>query len=1103
MKDELLPTPMGNTLVYSPDAPKVGKVHEIKNIIGCTPHSRNSTIPYSLSNCWTSGFNLVGSEAKVDLLKWNGYSVAIFNQSDVEMDDSNRLKRELVTVARHQLDSHVATELTKRIVTVYLQCFKTNNELEQIELLSGVSYFDLETGENGISEMYSRKDDPLKCLQDLYRYLIGVRPKEIYIHIKNIPEIKQAAYTDFIARYLELYNFPFARCIYDQVPTNYLKVGFQNTMLGDLFFPSTRDTTLGASQQFNFTPSPNIVATSPFFTPTASTSSSTPFILPTSLTNMSIQMPDGSLFTTVVSFNDAISRLGLESFPNGVVSYLLLLDYCKDFNSDLWVSIQKPKVTWMDADTTLILTHNAISQLDIFGSNNSGPNNGSHSHLESSKPLIEIIDKTSTPMGKRFLHSRLISPLTSAAELNSCYDMTESLMANAGVLKEIGNALRQVGDLSKLKRSLSTSKIPPKGLATILQSCLQITNIYNKIQTAQMTPLLKKAPTESLNLMSRALNYIISNISVDLLTRCETSFLHETRSDKALILPSDIVGSTSILATPSTPSSDFYRSFTIYESNIRTLKERLDALIATLNEMSANVKTRGKSSENGIKLNAKSNKNKRGYTEEIEIVVKPKSRATALEKAFANVTIEQSPLLVGATFIHRSSGSILTSPTLESTITLLQEQMVAYFRQLYALYTHLIEVLTKDKFLDSIIDFVVELDFVCSNARNAIENKYYRPEIVDEGGGSNKYYRPEIVGGSKVNSNSNGEEGYVSFLEMREGRHPIVERQRVKKFIPNDISLGKGIASRNLGDGSRTLGSPYCACIRGPNTAGKTTLTKTVALMILLAQSGYFVPARLVYRPYSRIITRLSGNDNLRQGLSSYQVEVIELRIILKNADNRTLVLGDELCRGTEIVSAISMTIGAILELTRRQCSFIFSTHLYDLNTYPDIAKLKAEDFVFYHLTSHYDKTTGLLIQDRLLKEGMGPLQYGVAVARAQGLPSNFMDSVERISRDMGKDKEGEGSRCSSSSISSSRYHPYLPLDKCSVCGSTENLETHHREEQMLADGKGYIGTMHKNTLSNLDVLCHGCHLNITRGKSRVQRESVGDINIVRCETVV
>lgn len=1034
--------------------PKLGKVHEIEHIINCRAHLRNSTSDYSLSNCWTSGFNMVGSEAKIDLLKWNGYSVAIFDQSDDELEGTKRLKRELVTVARHQIDSHIATEITRKIVVIYLQCFKTNAPLEQIEVLSGVAHFDLETGENGISEMYSRKDDPLKGLQELYRYLIGLRPKEIYIHIKGIPQKLEASYTDFIARYLELYNFPFARCIYNQIPNSYLKIPSQNDLLSDLFFPAVRITTSSHVQQTATQPQLINLDMSTLTMPTLKT-------------------------TTSVKANDSVSRLGLESFPNGIVSYLMLLDYCRDIDPDLIVSLSKPKADWIDADDKLILTHNAIAQLDIFdfGGHISS---GATPHLETAKPLVEVIDQTCTPMGKRFLYSRLIAPSSSSSELNRLYDMTDSLISNASALKAIRSELRSIGDLSKLKRKLNSSKLHPRELALVLRACTHISSLFNLIETAALTPLLSRAPVKERSEMMTALHYVLANISIDALRTGEISFLNEKRADKALLLPFDKIGRPSILANPEAPSSDYFRSFAIYESNISVLRGRIDSLLVELRSQAASIKTTARKSNESIDLKIKSSKTRRGYSDEFEIIVKPKSKATGLEKLFSSLSSQQ-PLLKDAHFIHRSSGSVLTSTALEKTIELLQSQLNSYFLLLHSLYKHLTEVVTTKDWLDPIIDFVTELDFVCSSAYNAIEHKYSRPEIV---------------GGDVKEPVSTG-----SYFEAREMRHPIVERSRLSKFIPNDISLGRGIASRSLEGDVRTLGSPYCACVRGPNTAGKTTLTKTVALLILLAQAGYFVPSKLVFRPYKQIITRLSGNDNLRQGLSSFEVEMMELRIILKGANQNTLVLGDELCRGTEVFTAVSITIGAIQELARRECSFIFSTHLYDLDTYPDIAAMETGQLQFYHLTSHYDSVTSLLVQDRILKEGIGPVKYGIDVARAKGLPTEFMDSVNRISkvveaRILSRDEESTPISPSTTSLPS-RYRSDLLMSCCSVCGATENLETHHREEQAKADPKGFIGTMHKNTRSNLDVLCQDCHGKITRGQSTISNLVAGGHTIV------
>ena len=116
------------------------------------------------------------------------------------------------------------------------------------------------------------------------------------------------------------------------------------------------------------------------------------------------------------------------------------------------------------------------------------------------------------------------------------------------------------------------------------------------------------------------------------------------------------------------------------------------------------------------------------------------------------------------------------------------------------------------------------------------------------------------------------------------------------------------------------------------NSAGKSSLMKSIGLNIIMAQAGMYVPCeRLRYYPYKNIYSRIPGGDDIFKGQSTFVGEISELRNILKSADDRTLVIGDELCSGTETNSAIAIVCTGILDLIKKKSSFIFATHLHEL----------------------------------------------------------------------------------------------------------------------------------------------------------------------------
>jgi len=259
-----------------------------------------------------------------------------------------------------------------------------------------------------------------------------------------------------------------------------------------------------------------------------------------------------------------------------------------------------------------------------------------------------------------------------------------------------------------------------------------------------------------------------------------------------------------------------------------------------------------------------------------------------------------------------------------------------------------------------------------------------------------------------------------------------------------------------------------------------SSLAKSIGLNIILAQAGLFTSGKLTYYPYSSIITRLSGNDDIFKGHSSFVVEMTELRTILRNADKNTLVLGDELTRGTENISGTSLTIATILTLLERECSFIFSTHLHNIPDTSYIRDIDTSKLRICHLSTSYDEQTQNLIYDRKLKDGPGNSLYGIEVAKYIGLDPSFIELANEIRKNV------SGVSPNILNTKKSRYNSKLYVDSCLLCGTKDNLHTHHINEQNLADVNGFIGHFHKNSIHNLVVLCNKCHTNIHKNNMKV-----------------
>lgn len=424
-----------------------------------------------------------------------------------------------------------------------------------------------------------------------------------------------------------------------------------------------------------------------------------------------------------------------------------------------------------------------------------------------------------------------------------------------------------------------------------------------------------------------------------------------------------------------------------------------------------------------------------------------KRRATCLE------TILKQRKKEAITIHAKASASIasIESPTLR---TLNEKALRVWNEWSAAAQTHWNCEWSSWKACDEILDWVGQLDTEYAFARIAEEYGYVRPmyEARDETAG----------------------------IVLQDVRHPILERVHTSTpYIAHSISLGCFAEEDDFEDDQKSKSlaatSKHGILLYGVNAAGKSSLSKAIGLSVLLAQCGIPVPASSMrIAPYNSLFTRILGNDNLWAGMSSFVVEMTEFRSILRSAGPKTLVLGDELCAGTETASAIAIVAAGIQTLVNKQTQFIFATHLHELMNMSEITELQTVKP--YHLTvTSSPQNGGKLIYDRLLKPGSGSPMYGLEVCRGLDMDSDFL----RLAIDLRKKLENPVEMSKAS-----RYNAAVPVQVCNVCGSNKELETHHIVPQAKAGKRGFIDVgKHKNDIGNLVILCESCHLKHHSGK--------------------
>lgn len=298
-----------------------------------------------------------------------------------------------------------------------------------------------------------------------------------------------------------------------------------------------------------------------------------------------------------------------------------------------------------------------------------------------------------------------------------------------------------------------------------------------------------------------------------------------------------------------------------------------------------------------------------------------------------------------------------------------------------------------------------------------------------------------------------------SRVSIEKLRHPLIETQNHQsKYVTHDIRLGYEDAGQGW-------------LLYGMNASGKSSLMKAIGLAVLLAQIGSYVPAKkMTLRPFYRIATRILNQDNLWAGLSSFAVEMSELREILSVADHQTLVLGDELCSGTESISGTAIVAAGIQHLHKAGARFVLATHLHDLMKLGAVTGLPS--LRVWHLHVEYDPISDLLIYHRSLKAGPGSSMYGLEVAKALHLPRDMIDVAFALRRELLGEVAAEEAK-------DSQWNAAIQRASCSSCGaavSTE-LEVHHLEERHKASqAKRNEDGLALNHVRNLAVLCTSCH---------------------------
>lgn len=943
---------------------KIGKAIEIGRIFGSVVTSDDKSKKHGEKNPFMVGFPCVSYEYHRDLLLANGFTV--IKVDEVGEVPGKKLKvREVVDIVSPgtNIDSQLKNQVTgsDRIISIYIEYQKGKSVLDKTIITCGFASIDITTGKTIVTEAYSKPNDQIHASHEIYRFLSFTKPSEILLILNGFPKDQVNDYYKELEELLELQKY----CVVlnlDKPDPQFFKPEYQEEFFRKIFNNDQQKEKI-------------------------------------------IKQPGA------IGVYNTIEQLNLERLNLGRVSYIYLLQHCYEHKPALIKHLQKPETGWSEENQFLILTHNAIDQLDILP-----PNAGSFFGKRAKKSqnnfdsLVSVLDETHTEMGSRFLREKLVNPILSPETLETFYLMTQELVDRPELINSLGQKLSSLPDIEKLHRFIQLGHIKPKDFSCLVRSYYIVLDIYIEIYNLAQKEgivglkslLLEDQISQEFN---EVFNSILTTFNLDKLEKV----VWQTKSKNINLQTAE----SFVLAGAS-------ENIDLVDNQLVQYKNWLDNIATYLN---------------GFITGARSKK--------IEIQTDRKGKSDAEEDSKINVMLTTSKasgeVLKRAAISEEYCGKIkisewksnvviVTSDQIKACTVGVQKLQEALENLLLDFYQNFIGQIEGKAYFKSLNLFLAKLDYVVTNAKVALKYKYYRPNI-------------------KL-----AEKPYLEILELR---HPLIERIIQNKYIPNNISLGKEV------DG---------ILMYGINSSGKSSLTKSIGLAVIMAQCGMFVPGKMTYHPYSKIITRLSGNDDIKKGHSSFIVEMMELRTIIRSADESTLVFGDELCRGTESVSGQSLTIATLEELSKRKSSYIFSTHMHDLVNQTKIKSLvEMKKIRICHLGTYYHEGLDKLVYERTLKEGSGLSVYGLEVCKSLGFPPSFIEEAQEIQNKLlGSEKVV--------STKKSKYNSKVFVDKCSLCGSFFDLATHHLAEQSTADERGFIEHYHKNSNFNLLVLCQTCH---------------------------
>jgi DNA mismatch repair protein MutS len=577
-----------------------------------------------------------------------------------------------------------------------------------------------------------------------------------------------------------------------------------------------------------------------------------------------------------------LKGFGIDHLEEGVISAGAALHYLSETRHNKLQHISRisriaeDEYVWMDRFT--------IRNLELY-----------HSNQENAVTLLDVIDKTISPMGGRLLKRWMALPLKNIERITSRHEVVSYLLENATVQDKIQQHIKRIGDLERLISKVATGKINPREV-------VQLKNSLEAVIPVKAQALLSE--NESVKIIG------------DQLQECDLlrAKIKETLFEEA---PVNILKGNAV-------AEGFNETLDELRAISRGGKDYLDQIVTR------------EAARTGISSLKIASNNVFGYYIEVRNTHKDKVPEEWIRKQ---------------TLVNAERYITEELKEYESKILGAEEKIGALEQEIYV------------KLVDWILQFIgsvqqnaaliAELDCLCSFAQQAKESNYVRPLFDD------------------------------SFdLDIKEGRHPVIEKQLPpdSPYIANDVFLDRE--------------NQQLIMITGPNMSGKSAILRQTALIVLLAQMGSFVPAKSVRMGcVDKIFTRVGASDNISMGESTFMVEMNETASILNNISERSLVLLDEIGRGTSTYDGISIAwaISEYLHEHPSRAKTLFATHYHEINEMTET----------FDRIKNYNVSVKELKYDvlflRKLVPGGSHHSFGIHVAKMAGMPQAVLNRANKI----------------------------------------------------------------------------------------------------------